>query len=68
MAVDLTQLSSQALAKLRVLQQKLGTDTLESALDKSLNIANFIADTVHDPQRKLLVETDGKYTELSDIR
>ena len=54
-------------AKLRALQKKLGADDLESALDKSLNIADFIADTVHDPDRKLLVETHGKFMELKTI-
>lgn len=67
MAVNLTELPPQLQQKLAMLQQKLGTDDLESALNKSLNIANYIADTVNDPRRKLLVETDGTYTELSSI-
>jgi hypothetical protein len=62
-----TQISDLAAAKLRVLQEKLGVDDLEAALDKSLNIANFVADTVKDKQSKLLVESDGKFTELRDI-
>jgi hypothetical protein len=54
-------------AKLRVLQQKLGTQDLDTALDKSLNIANFVADTLNDPERKLLVENQGKFTEMTTI-
>jgi hypothetical protein len=54
-------------SKLRMLQQKLGTDDLDSALDKSLNIANYVADTVSDPDSKLLVERQGRYTELKEI-
>lgn len=53
--------------KLEVLKNKLGSSNLSEALDKSLNIANFVADTVKDPATKLLVEQDGKYTELYDI-
>ena len=67
MATDLSQLPAALQAKLQVLKQKLGTDDLESTLNKSLNIANYIADTVHDPQSKLLVENGGTYTELSSI-
>ena len=54
-------------SKLEVLKNKLGSDNLSEALDKSLNIANFVADTVKDPKVKLLVEQNGKYTELYDI-
>ena len=54
-------------AKLRALQQKLGAHDLESTLDKSLNIATFIADTVHSPERKLLLEADGEFMELKSI-
>jgi hypothetical protein len=67
MAADLSQLPAKLQAKLQVLQQKLDTDDLESALDRSPNIANYIADTGHDPQSKLLVENGGKYTELAGI-
>ena len=61
-------LSSKALEKLQYLQQKLGADDIESALDKSLNIANYIADKIEDPETKLLLESHGKYTELTTIR
>ena len=67
MAANLTELTPQLQQKLAMLQQKLGTADLESALDKSLNIANYLADTVNDPRTKLLVETDGRFTELSSI-
>ena len=60
-------LSENVLSKLRILQQKLGADDLESTLDKSLNIANFVADTVSSPESKLLVERQGKFTELREI-
>ena len=59
--------SPQVVSKLQILQQKLGADNLETALDKSLNIANFVADTVNDQASKLLVERDGKFTELKEI-
>jgi hypothetical protein len=60
-------LDERTLAKLRILQSKLGTQDLETALDKSLNIANYVADTVNDSGSKLLVEHQGKFTELSGI-
>ena len=62
-----TDLSPTVISKLRILQEKLGADDLDAALDKSLNIANFVADTVGDPQSKLLVEREGKFTELKGI-
>ena len=62
-----TEFSADVVTKLRILQQKLGAEDLDTALDKSLNIANFVADTVSDPQSKLLVEREGKYTELKGI-
>jgi hypothetical protein len=60
-------LSPTVVLKLQILQKKLGADDLETALDKSLNIANFVADTMHDPSKKLLVERDGKLKELLEI-
>lgn len=60
-------LPESTLSKLRILQKKLRTADLDSALDKSLNIANYVADTVSDPASKLLVENEGKYTELKGI-
>lgn len=62
-----TQLPASVVSKLEILKDKLGTDDLEGALDKSLNIANFVADTVNDRDSKLLVERGGKYTELKGI-
>jgi hypothetical protein len=63
----LATLSPSTVSKLRVLQQKLGTTDLDTALEKSLNIANYVADTVKDPDSKLLVEREGRYTELKEI-
>ncbi len=60
-------LSENVMSKLRILQEKLGADDLESTLEKSLNIANFVADTVSNPESKLLVERQGKFTELREI-
>ena len=54
-------------AKLQILQEKLGADDLDSALDKRLDIANYIADKISDPESKLLIERHGKYTELKGI-
>ncbi len=62
-----THFSPEIISKLQILQQKLGADDLDAALTKSLNIANFVADTVHDQGSKLLVERDGKFTELKEI-
>ncbi len=62
-----THFSPEVISKLQILQQKLGADDLDAALTKSLNIANFVADTVHDQGSKLLVERDGKFTELKEI-
>ena len=62
-----TDLPESVILKLNVLKGKLGTDDLESALDKSLNLANFVVDTVNSPESKLLVERDGKFTELKGI-
>ncbi|HZL27334.1 MAG TPA: hypothetical protein VFC39_12485 [Acidobacteriaceae bacterium] len=61
------ELSPNVLSKLRILQDKLGAEDLDAALDKSLNIANYVADTISDPTKKLLVEREGKYTELNGI-
>ena len=61
------QISDRTLEKLQVLKEKLKTEDLDSALDKSLNIANYVADTVSDEDSKLLVEKQGKYTELTGI-
>ncbi len=62
-----TELPADVVSKLQILKQKLGADDIEAALDKSLNIANFVADTVNDSSSKLLVERDGKFTELKGI-
>lgn len=61
------ELSPDVVSKLEILKNKLGANDIGTALDKSLNIANFIADTVNDRDTKLLVERDGKYVELKSI-
>lgn len=66
--VQMPELPPNLQAKLKALQEKLGAEDLASALDKSLNIANYVAETVKDPGSKLLVERSGKFTELTDIR
>ena len=58
------QVSPDILKKLQILQGELGVDNLNAALDKSLNIAHFVAETLDDPERKLLVEQRGKFQEL----
>ena len=47
--------------KLVILQKMLGMSDLDAALDKSLNIAHFVASTLEDPEKKLLVERKGKF-------
>ncbi len=53
--------------KLEYLQQQLNTPDLASALNKSLEIANYVADTISDPKTKLLVEQGGKLQEVTGI-
>jgi hypothetical protein len=55
------QLSGEVLQKLQIMQSELGADNLESALDKSLNIAHYVAGILKDSESKLLVERNGKY-------
>ena len=57
-------LSADVLNKLEIMQKKLGTADLESTIDKSLNMAYFIAEKINDPSTKVLVEQNGKYQEL----
>lgn len=49
--------------KFAQLASKLGPDE-ETALGKVLDIADYILQTVEDPNSKLLVEQDGKFTQL----
>ena len=65
--MNTAELPQDIVSKLEILKGKLGTDDINTALDKSLNIANFVADTVNDESSKLLVERNGKYTELKGI-
>ena len=62
-----TDLSPTVVLNLQILQEKLGAGDLETALNKSLDIANYIADKIHDPSSKLLVEHNGKYKLLERI-
>ena len=66
--VQMPELPPNLQAKLVALKEKLGTEDLESALDKSLNIANYVAETVKDPESKLLIERSGKFREFTNIR
>ena len=65
--MNTAQLPEEVVSKLEILKEKLGADDIGVALEKSLNIANFVADTVNDQNSKLLVERHGKYTELAGI-
>ncbi len=51
-------------AKLKVLQEKLRSKDLVSALNDSLALANYVADAMNDPERKLLIEKNGKFIQL----
>ena len=61
------ELSPDILEKLQIMQEKLGSADLQSALDKSLNIAHFVSETLSDPQSKLLVERNGKFQQLTEF-
>ena len=54
-------------AKLKVLKEKLRSEDLVSALNDSLALANYIADALNDPERKLLVEKDGRFVQLRAV-
>ncbi len=58
------ELSPALLSKLQIMQKKLGASDIESTIDKSINMAYFIAENINDPQSKVLVERNGKYQEL----
>lgn len=51
-------------AKLKVLQEKLRSKDLVAALNDSLALANYVADAMNDPDRKLLIEQNGKFVQL----
>lgn len=65
--MNTAQLPQDIVTKLEVLKGKLGAEDIGVALEKSLDIANFVADTVNDERSKLLVERNGRYTELKGI-
>ena len=60
-------LSPDILEKLQIMQSKFGSADLESALDKSLNIAHFVNETLSDPKSKLLVERNGKFQQIKEF-
>ena len=60
-------LSPDILEKLQIMQTKFGSADLESALDKSLNIAHFVSETLNDPKSKLLVERNGKFQQIKEF-
>jgi len=66
-SLNVIQISPDTLKKLKILQGQLGVDDLNAALDKSLDIAHFVAETLDDPERKLLVEQRGKFQELKGL-
>lgn len=55
------------LEKLKVVQEELGARDLDTALDRVLNIAHFVAETLADPKSKLLIERNGKYQRLLEF-
>ena len=55
------QLSSEVLEKLEIMKDELGADDLNTALNKSLNIAHYVSDILKDSRSKLLVERNGKF-------
>ena len=60
------QLSSEVLEKLEIMRNDLGADDLNTALNKSLNIAHFVSDILKDSKNKLLVERNGKFEWIND--
>ena len=66
-AANVIEISDTVREKLEALRNKLGVQDINLALDKSLNIAYFIADTVADPDKKLLIEKNGKFEQLKEI-
>lgn len=66
-AVEFTDFTPELIEKLKIVQRELGVDDLNAALDKSLNIAHYVAGVLSDPQSKLLVERRGKYVRLMEF-
>lgn len=57
-------ISSDVLQKLQIVQQQLGAKDLNSALDTSLDYVHFVLDTLNDPASKLLIERNGEFREV----
>jgi len=61
------EVSDSLLEKIEDMRVRLGVKDREAVLEKSLNIAHFVAETIKDPESKLLLERRGKYTWLQEI-
>ncbi len=66
-AVEAPEFPAELLEKLKIVQRELGAYDLNAALDKSLNIAHYVAGVLADPEKKLLVERRGKYLRLKEF-
>jgi hypothetical protein len=66
-STSIIQLSPRVYKKLLIIKEELGAQDLDAVIDKSLNIAHFVNDTLDDPAKKLLVEERGKYRELKEF-
>lgn len=53
--------------KLEYLQQQFNTPDLPSTLDRSLEIANYVAQCIIDPNTKLLVKQGDQVNEITGI-
>ena len=53
--------------KLEYLQQQLKTPDLPSTLDRSLEIANYVAQCIIDPNTKLLIKQGDQVNEITGI-
>ncbi len=58
------EVSEELIEKLSIVQKELDAASVEKALDQSLNMAHFVAETINNPETKLLVQRKGKYQEL----
>jgi len=64
LSANVITLSPNVLKKLLVFQEELGADDLNAVIDKSLNIAHFVTETLVDPKNKLLIERNGRLQEF----
>lgn len=53
--------------KLEYLQQQLNTPDLPSTLNRSLEIANYVAQCIIDPNTKLLIKQGDRVNEITGI-